>query len=105
LTIALALGVPILKLVISAVMSMLDVAEVGILDTALAVLDSLLLAFIFVELIATIKIVATVNERGMFIAEPFLLVGLIAVVRSVLLLIATPFVARPGGVFNWREPG
>jgi phosphate starvation-inducible membrane PsiE len=88
LTIAFAFGVPIVMLVISAVMSMLEVAEVGILDTALAVLDSLLLAFIFVELIDTIKIVATGNERGIFMAEPFLLVGLIAVVRSILLLTA-----------------
>jgi hypothetical protein len=75
-------------LAISAVMSMLEVAKVGILDTALAVLDNLLLALIFVELIDTIKIVATVNERGIFIDEPFLLVGLIAVVRSILLLTA-----------------
>jgi hypothetical protein len=88
LTIAFALGVPIVMLVISAAMSLLEVAEVGVLDTALAVLDSLLLAFIFVELIDTIKIVATANERGIFIAEPFLLVGLIAVVRSILLLTA-----------------
>ena len=88
LTIAFALGVPIVMLVISAAMSMLEVAEVGVLDTALAVLDSLLLAFIFVELIDTIKIVATGNERGIFMAEPFLLVGLIAVVRSILLLTA-----------------
>jgi hypothetical protein len=75
-------------LAISAVMSMLEVAKVGILDTALAVLDNLLLALIFVELIDTIKIVATVNERGIFIGGPFLLVGLIAVVRSILLLTA-----------------
>jgi cytochrome c biogenesis factor len=39
----------------------------------------------------TIRIVTTgtmVGERGIFIAEPFLLVGLIAVVRSILLLTA-----------------
>lgn len=88
LTIAFALGVPIVMLVISAAMSMLEVAEVGVLDTVLAVLDSLLLAFIFVELIDTIRIVSTGNERGLFMAEPFLLVGLIAVVRSILLLTA-----------------
>jgi hypothetical protein len=88
LTIAFALGGPPVMLVISAAMSMLEVAEVGILDTALTVLDRLLLAFIFVELIHTIKIVSTVNQHGIFIAEPFLLVGLIAVVRSILLLIA-----------------
>ncbi|HZB83701.1 MAG TPA: phosphate-starvation-inducible PsiE family protein [Rubrobacteraceae bacterium] len=88
LTLALALSVPIVMLVISAVMSMLEVAEVGVLQTALAVLDSLLLAFIFVELIETIRVVAMGTERGIFIAEPFLVVGLVAVVRSILRLIA-----------------
>jgi hypothetical protein len=86
LTIAFALSVPIVMLVVSAVMTMLDVAELGVFETVLAVLDRLLLAFIFVELIATIKITQT--ERGIFIAEPFLLVGLIAVVRRILLLTA-----------------
>ena len=88
LTIALALCVPIVMLIISAVMSMLQVVEVGVLETALAVLDSLLLAFIFVELIDTIRIVSTMSEHAIFIAEPFLLVGLVAAVRSILLLIA-----------------
>ena len=55
-------------------------------ELSLAVLDRLLLAFIFVELIATIKVTQT--ERGIFIAEPFLLVGLIAAVRRILLLTA-----------------
>ncbi len=84
--IALALSVPIVMLVVSAAMSMLEVSEVGVLETVLAVLDRLLLAFIFVELINTIRV--TVTERGIFIAEPFLLVGLIAVVRRILLLTA-----------------
>ncbi len=86
LAIALALSVPIVMLVVSAATSMLEVGEVGILETVLTVLDRLLLAFIFVELIATVRV--TVTERGIFIAEPFLLVGLIAVVRRILLLTA-----------------
>ncbi len=86
LAIALALSVPIVMLVVSAAMSMLEVSEVGVLETVLAVLDRLLLAFIFVELINTVRV--TVAERGIFIAEPFLLVGLIAVVRRILLLTA-----------------
>jgi uncharacterized membrane protein (DUF373 family) len=86
LAIALALSVPIVMLVVSAAISMLEVSEVGVLETVLAVLDRLLLAFIFVELIDTIRV--TVTERGIFIAEPFLLVGLIAVVRRILLLTA-----------------
>ena len=88
LTIAFALGVPVVMLVFSAVMRMLAVLECGVFETALAVLDSLLLAFIFVELIDTIMIVASTSESRIFIAEPFLLVGLIAVVRSILLLTA-----------------
>src|SRR5918911_3341109 len=84
--IALALSVPIVMLVFSTAVSMLEVSEVGVLETALTVLDRVLLAFIFVELIDTVRV--TVRERGIFIAEPFLLVGLIAVVRRILLLTA-----------------
>jgi uncharacterized membrane protein (DUF373 family) len=86
LAIALALSIPIVMLVFSAAISMLEVSEVGVLETSLAVLDRVLLAFIFVELIDTVRV--TVRERGIFIAEPFLLVGLIAVVRRILLLTA-----------------
>ncbi len=86
LAIALALSVPIVMLVVSAVVIMLEVSEVGVLETVLGVLDRLLLAFIFVELINTVRV--TLSERGIFIAEPFLLVGLIAVVRRILLLTA-----------------
>ncbi len=86
LAIALALSVPIVMLVFSAAISMLEVSEVGVLQTALGVLDRVLLAFIFVELIDTVRV--TVRERGILIAEPFLLVGLIAVVRRILLLTA-----------------
>jgi phosphate-starvation-inducible protein E len=88
LTIAFALSVPVVMLVFSAVMSMLEILEGGVFETALAVLDSLLLAFIFVELINTIRIAVTTSESRIFLAEPFLLVGLIAVVRSILLLTA-----------------
>ena len=86
IAIALALMVPIVMLVVSAAIRMLEVSEVGVLETALTVLDRVLLAFIFVELIDTVRV--TVRERGIFIAEPFLLVGLIAVVRRILLLTA-----------------
>jgi uncharacterized membrane protein (DUF373 family) len=58
------------------------------LSGALEVLNKLLLAFIFVELLDTLLIAVTMSERGIFIAEPFLLVGLIAVIRSILLLVA-----------------
>jgi len=86
LAIALALSVPIVMLVVSAAMIMLEVSELGVFETVFGVLDRVLLAFIFVELIDTVRV--TLRERGIFIAEPFLLVGLIAVVRRILLLTA-----------------
>jgi uncharacterized membrane protein (DUF373 family) len=73
-------------LFVSAAISMLQVLEVGILQTVLAVLDRVLLVFILVELLDTIRIIR--REHGLIIAEPFLLVGLIAVVRRILLVTA-----------------
>jgi uncharacterized membrane protein (DUF373 family) len=84
--VALALIIPIIMLFVSAAVSMLRVFEVGVLQTVLVVLDRALLVFIFVELLDTIRI--TVRERGSIVAEPFLLVGLIAVVRRILLVTA-----------------
>ena len=49
--VALALIVPIVMLFVSAAMSMLQVSEVGILQTVLAILDRVLLVFILVELL------------------------------------------------------
>jgi uncharacterized membrane protein (DUF373 family) len=65
--------------------SLLAVFEAGPLETALMVLDRVLLIFIFAELLNTIGIV--VREREI-VAEPFLLIGLIAVVRRILLVTA-----------------
>lgn len=84
--VAVALIVPIALLFGSMVMSTLRVAEVGVLETALEVLDRVLLVFIFVELLDTIRII--IRERGIVIVGPFLLVGLIAVVRRILLVTA-----------------
>jgi uncharacterized membrane protein (DUF373 family) len=84
--VALTLIVPIVMLFVSAAMSMLQAPQVGILQTVLAVLDHVLLVFILVELLDTIRIIR--QERGIIIAEPFLLVGLIAVVRRILLVTA-----------------
>ncbi len=60
---------------------MLSVLEKGLLPTALSVLDSVLLIFIFAELLSTISTI--VKEREI-VAEPFLLIGIIAVVRRIL---------------------
>lgn len=82
---ALALFLTVGLLFYSAVEGMLRVAEQGVLETALLVLDRVLLIFIFVELLHTIRVVIQENE---IIAEPFLLVGIIAVVRRILLVTA-----------------
>jgi uncharacterized membrane protein (DUF373 family) len=80
-------------LFVSTVISIVQVPEVGVLQTALTVLDRVLLIFIFVELLDTIGIV--IREREIF-ADPFLLIGLIAVVRRILLVTAeTGQVASP----------
>lgn len=78
---AVALLVTVGMLFVSAGESMLRVPEVGPLETALEVLDRVLLIFIFAELLGTISTI--VREREVK-AEPFLLIGLIAVVRRIL---------------------
>src|ERR671916_3364653 len=70
LTIAFALSVPVVMLVISALVSMLGVLEGGVFETALAVLDSLLLAFIFVELIDTIRLAAPRDPDAFALSAP-----------------------------------
>jgi len=82
---ALALLVTVGMLFVSVGTSMLAVFESEPLETALIVLDRVLLIFIFVELLNTIEII--VREREI-VAEPFLLIGLIAVVRRILLVTA-----------------
>jgi uncharacterized membrane protein (DUF373 family) len=82
---ALALLVTIVMLFVSVGTALLAILEAGPLDTALLVLDRVLLIFIFVELLDTIGIFVRENE---IIAEPFLLIGLIAVVRRILLVTA-----------------
>ncbi|CAA9417672.1 MAG: hypothetical protein AVDCRST_MAG78-801 [uncultured Rubrobacteraceae bacterium] len=78
---AIVLLVTVGMLFVSAGASVLSVPEVGPLGTALEVLDRVLLIFIFAELLGTISTI--VREREVK-AEPFLLIGLIAVVRRIL---------------------
>ncbi len=82
---ALALLVTVGMLFVSVGGSIFAVFEAGTLETALTVLDRVLLIFIFVELLNTIQIFVRENE---IIAGPFLLIGLIAVVRRILLVTA-----------------
>jgi uncharacterized membrane protein (DUF373 family) len=59
------------------------VAEKGIKDVVTTVLDTLLLGFILVELLGAVK--ATMKERKL-IAEPFLVVGIIASIKEIILI-------------------
>ena len=70
----------------SAVTSFLTVAEVGPLAAALEVLDRVLLIFIFAELLGTVSTIVRDRE---IVAGPFLLIGLIAVVRRILAVTAS----------------
>ena len=78
---ALFLLVTIVMVFLSVIIGLRDVAEAGLLQTALEILDKVLLIFIFAELLNTIS--TTIQEREIA-AEPFLLIGLIAVVRRIL---------------------
>ena len=78
---AVFLLVTIVLLFVSAGTSVFRVLELGPLESALEVLDKVLLIFIFAELLRTI--ITVVEEREIRV-EPFLIVGLIAVVRRIL---------------------
>ncbi len=83
--VTLILLVAIGMLFVSVGASLLAVFEVDPLQTTLAILDRVLLITIFVELLITIEVI--VRERQI-VAEPFVLIGLVAVVRRILLVTA-----------------
>ena len=83
--VTLILLVAIGVLFVSVGASLLAVFEVDPLETILAILDRILLITIFVELLITIEIL--VQERQI-VAEPFLLIGLVAVIRRILIITA-----------------
>jgi uncharacterized membrane protein (DUF373 family) len=60
--------------------NLVDRADRGTLDTVAAALDGLLLVFILVELLGAVR--ATITERRL-IAEPFLVVGIIASIKEI----------------------
>lgn len=68
-------------LFISTVRAFLEIGQTDLIEVTLVVLDQVLLIFIFVELLNTIGVV--IREREI-VAEPFILIGLIAVVRRIL---------------------
>jgi uncharacterized membrane protein (DUF373 family) len=68
-----------------------------IADTGVFILDRILLMFIFAELLYTLRLVSL---RGRVLVEPFLFIGLIAVVRRILVVTAESEL-RPGQVTDF----
>jgi uncharacterized membrane protein (DUF373 family) len=62
-----------------------DASDLSLSDNILELLDNLLLVFIFTELIHTVRTV--INEK-VLIAEPFLIVGIVAGIRRLVVLSA-----------------
>jgi uncharacterized membrane protein (DUF373 family) len=58
----------------------------GASEVAAETLDALLLTFIFVELLSAVR--STIRVRGL-VAEPFLLVGIIASIKEIVLIAGT----------------
>ncbi len=67
----------------SSVLTLFDVRELGVQEAALEALDALLLVFIVVELLFAVKRTLTKRE---LVAEPFLLVGIIASIKEIVVL-------------------
>jgi uncharacterized membrane protein (DUF373 family) len=83
--VTLVLLVAIVILFFSIGQILLAAFEVDPLQTALDILDRVLLITIFVELLITIEVIVREHQ---LVAEPFILIGLVAVVRRILLVTA-----------------
>src|SRR5256884_630544 len=73
---------------------------IGPIRVATSVLDKGLVLFIIAELLHTVRV--TIQERTL-VVEPFLIVGLIAGVRR--LLLVTAQAAEEGAKFQWNPQG
>jgi uncharacterized membrane protein (DUF373 family) len=81
--IALLLFVTALIVLVQAAGQLFSIRETGVQATTIEVLDALLLVFIVVELLFAVR--ATVIKREL-VAEPFLLVGIIASIKEIVVL-------------------
>lgn len=68
---------------VHAASTFLDLRTHGVSAFALTLLDNLLLVFIFVELLAAVKLTLARRE---IVAEPFLLVGIVASIKEIVVL-------------------
>lgn len=81
--VALSLVAGAALLLVSGIAELVSHADDGVEDATTELLSSLLLVFIFVELLAAVR--ATVREREL-VAEPFLIVGIIASIKEIVLI-------------------
>jgi uncharacterized membrane protein (DUF373 family) len=81
--IALLLVVTALVLLVQAAGQLLSIRDTPVQDVTIEVLDTLLLVFIVVELLFAVR--ATLVKREL-VAEPFLLVGIIASIKEIVVL-------------------
>jgi uncharacterized membrane protein (DUF373 family) len=81
--VSVALVVGSAVLLVDASVSYLSHVGDGVLTTSVELLSSLLLVFVFVELLGATRV--TIRERRL-IAEPFLLVGIIASIKEIVIV-------------------
>jgi uncharacterized membrane protein (DUF373 family) len=81
--IAVLLVVTALVLLVQASGQLVDIRSTGVQNATIEVLDTLLLVFIVVELLFAVR--TTVIKREL-VAEPFLLVGIIASIKEIVVL-------------------
>lgn len=97
--ISVALVIGAVALLADAVVSFFSgLGDDGVLFSATQMLSMLLLVFVFVELLGAVR--STVSERHL-VAEPFLLVGIIAAIKEIVLIGGTErSVVAPWPVFR-----
>ena len=83
LLVALVLVVGAVIVLVSSAHHLVTHADDGVRSTIEEVLDSLLIVFILVELLSAVR--ATIKERRL-VAEPFLLVGIIASIKEIVVI-------------------
>jgi len=83
--VALTLFVCSLLVLAATVYNLVDHADEGITKAMKVTLDSLLIVFILVELLSAVR--TTLSERRL-VAEPFLLVGIIASIKEIVVVSA-----------------
>lgn len=84
--VSLVLVVGSVSLLFESVKTFIDTLDLGVLRAATQMLSVLLLVFVFVELLGAVR--STIRERRL-VAEPFLLVGIIAAIKEIVLVAGT----------------